>query len=119
MDTRHDAHGLQRNVFPRPVRRRSYGGNGFTLFELLVVIGIIGILAGLLLPALSRAQERARSVNCISNLKQVGVAVVMYADDHKYYPPGRQAGVTQWELCLGTYLGAAYAHSRNSTSHVL
>jgi type II secretory pathway pseudopilin PulG len=72
---------------------------------LLVVIGIIGILAGLLLPALGRAREKGRSVNCISNLRQFGLGVSYYVEEYQYYPPGRQDGVTQWDLCLGTYLG--------------
>lgn len=56
---------------------------GFTLVELLVVIAIIAVLASLLMPALASARERARTTACINNLRQIGVAITLYAGDHE------------------------------------
>jgi prepilin-type N-terminal cleavage/methylation domain-containing protein len=60
----------------------------FTLIELLVVIGIIAILVALLIPVIGAAKERGRRAKCLSNLKQVGIALQLYADDHGDQLPG-------------------------------
>jgi len=67
---------------PPPRRSAGQAGAAFTLIELLVVIAIIAILAGLLLPALAKAKATAKKTQCLSGLHQMGLALIMYADDN-------------------------------------
>ncbi|MBI2927965.1 MAG: prepilin-type N-terminal cleavage/methylation domain-containing protein [Verrucomicrobia bacterium] len=65
-----------------PTRTRRRCPRGFTLIELLVVIAIIALLAALLLPGLSKAQAASRKTKCLNNLRQMGLAMLMYVDEH-------------------------------------
>ncbi|MHC1769319.1 MAG: type II secretion system protein [Verrucomicrobiia bacterium] len=95
---------------PKPPSRRA-----FTLIELLVVIAIIAVLASLLLPAVGRAKAQATSVQCLSQMNQIGLATLMYADDNDGYLPRSShsaLGYDQlpWGYALCPYiLGKAFA----------
>ena len=92
---------------------------GFTLVELLVVIGIIAVLVGLLLPALTKARQEANSLSCMSNLRQIGIAMAGYAQaNNGTYPlyywngdgdPTVPNGATDWTFLLLPYFNRAGA----------
>lgn len=84
-----------------PQRRsgRSRGAFAFTLIELLVVIAIIAILAGLLMPVLSRARFNAKNTACKSNLRPVGLGLLLYTETHEEYPP-ITAGTNAWQRLI-------------------
>ena len=83
------------------------GHRGFTLIELLVVVAIVAIVAGMLFPVFAKARGRARQASCLSNLKQVGMALTMYADDHDGYHTRGQfypwTGAHTWSHAVWSY----------------
>jgi len=105
---------------PAAGRRRRHG---FTLVELLVVIGIIALLVGILMPALSTARSKANTIKCAANLKSMGAAMVMYINESKHYPGAygmnnRGETFAVWPVRLRAMLnndqGAFYCPARDS-----
>jgi prepilin-type processing-associated H-X9-DG protein len=79
----------------------------FTLTELLVLIAAGAMFSAVMIASLDGAKDKAQAAVCASNLRQIGVAISMYANDHNdYYPPGYTAGgLSDWPLIIGPYLG--------------
>jgi prepilin-type N-terminal cleavage/methylation domain-containing protein/prepilin-type processing-associated H-X9-DG protein len=95
--------------------------DGFTLIELLTVIAIIGILAAIIIPTVGRVRSSAKNAACKNNLRQIGVAVQIYGNENKFYPPSRTALNDSsrpnflWRQLLRPYMGTNGDPSRQNT----
>jgi prepilin-type processing-associated H-X9-DG protein/prepilin-type N-terminal cleavage/methylation domain-containing protein len=85
--------------------------SAFSLIELLVVVAIIGIIAGLLLPALGRAKQSARQVQCLNRMRQIGFAIRLYAEDNgDLFPRSQHSAFTHGQLPWGRAIASQLSH---------
>jgi prepilin-type N-terminal cleavage/methylation domain-containing protein/prepilin-type processing-associated H-X9-DG protein len=111
-----DGNGLEQNMMPKAVKfRHPVGSTGFTLVELLVVIGIIAVLVALLLPALSKARSQAQAVACASNLRQLNMCMVMYETDYKGALIPEWTVAPMWHYLMKPYVGSVMGSTISSS----
>jgi prepilin-type N-terminal cleavage/methylation domain-containing protein/prepilin-type processing-associated H-X9-DG protein len=107
----------------RVIGRRWSTGVAFTLIELLVVIAIIAILAALLLPVLARAKDSAKSIQCLNQMRQIGLATRLYADDNDdQFPRSQHSAAANhqqvWERAIAPLLGGGSSDTKAWTNLV-
>ena len=106
--------GISRNNAVKPPRK------AFTLIELLVVIAVIAVLAGMLLPALGRARQSARSTQCLNHLRQIGVAVHLYADvNNDELPRSQHSAIAHGQLPWGRALAPVLSQNPLTWTNLL